>query len=74
MNKFDVMVIGLSIAFAFMFVRLVILRYQFKIWNKIFGTKYSLTIFIVAFIVIGIHKLYSYKENLNLSKIQISRL
>ena len=64
MNKFDVMVIGLSIAFAFMFVRLVILRYQFKIWNKIFGTKYSLTIFIVAFIVIGIHKLYSYKENL----------
>ena len=62
MNKFDVMVIGLSIAFAFMFVRLVILRYQFKIWNNIFGTKYSLTIFIVAFIVIGIHKLYSYKE------------
>jgi hypothetical protein len=64
MNKFDVMIIGLSIAFAFMFVRLVILRYQFKIWNNIFGTKYSLTIFIVAFIVIGIHKLYSYKENL----------
>jgi len=62
MNKFDVMIIGLSIAFAFMFVRLVILRYQFKIWNNIFGTKYSLTIFIVAFIVIGIHKLYSYKE------------
>ena len=62
MNKFDVMIIGLSIAFAFMFVRLVILRYQFKIWNKIFGTKYSLTIFIVAFIVIGIHKFYSYKK------------
>tara|TARA_B110000902_G_scaffold53376_1_gene62115 strand:+ start:503 stop:709 length:207 start_codon:yes stop_codon:yes gene_type:complete len=62
MNKFDVMVIGLSIAFAFMFVRLVILRYEFKIWNRIFGTKYSLTIFIVAFIVSGIHKLYSYKE------------
>ena len=62
MNKFDVMIIGLSIAFVFMFVRLVILRYQFKIWNNIFGTKYSLTIFIVAFIVIGIHKLYSYKE------------
>jgi hypothetical protein len=62
MNKFDVMIIGLSIAFAFMFVRLVILRYQFKIWNNIFGTKYSLTIFIVAFIVIGIHKLYSHKE------------
>ena len=62
MNKFDVMIIGLSIAFAFMFVRLVILRYQFKIWNNIFGTKYNLAIFIVAFIVIGIHKLYSYKE------------
>jgi len=45
-----------------MFVRLVILRYQFKIWNNIFGTKYNLAIFIVAFIVIGIHKLYSYKE------------
>ena len=62
MNKFDVMIIGLSIAFVFMFVRLVILRYQFKIWNNIFGTKYSLTIFIVAFIVIGIHKVYRYKE------------
>ena len=62
MNKFDVMIIGLSIAFAFMFVRLVILRYQFKIWNNIFGTKYSLTIFIVAFIVIGIHKLYSHNK------------
>jgi len=62
MNKFDVMVIGLSIASAFMFVRLVILRYQFKIWNKIFGTKYSLTIFIVAFIVIGIHKIYSHNK------------
>ena len=62
MNKFDVMVIGLSIAFAFMFVRLVILRYQFKIWNNIFGTKYSLTIFIVAFIVIGIHKIYSHNK------------
>ena len=62
MNKFDVIAIGLSIAFIFLFFRLVILRYEFKIWNKIFGTKYSLTIFMIAFIVIGIHKLYSHNK------------
>ena len=62
MNKFDVIAIGLSIAFIFLFFRLVILRYEFKIWNKIFGTKYNLTIFIIAFIVIGIHKLYSHNK------------
>ena len=62
MNKFDVVAIGLSIAFIFLFFRLVILRYEFKIWNKIVGTKYSLTIFIIAFIVIGIHKLYSHNK------------
>ena len=47
MNKFDVMVIGLSIAFAFMFVRLVILRYQFKIWNKILLLEYIKYIVII---------------------------
>ena len=62
MNKYDVVAIGLSIAFIFFIFRLVILRYEFKIWYKIVGTKYSLTIFIVAFIVIGIHKLYSHNK------------
>ena len=69
MNKFDVMVIGLSIAFAFIFVRLVILRYQFKIWNKIFGTKYNLIIFIVAFIVIGYTK-YSHNKEKNINNLK----
>jgi len=62
MNKFDVMAIGLSIGFMLFIFRLVILRYQFKIWNKIFGTKYNLTIFIIAFIVIGMYKLYSHNK------------
>ena len=34
MNKTEVMIIGLLIAFIILFIRLVILKYEFKLWNK----------------------------------------
>lgn len=57
MNKTEVMIIGLSIAFIILFIRLVILKYEFKLWNKyIMDSKYNIPLFIISFIVIGIIK------------------
>lgn len=64
MNKTEVMIIGLSIAFIILFIRLVILKYEFKLWNKyIMDAKYNIPLFIISFIVIGIVKYYKSNKN-----------
>jgi hypothetical protein len=66
MNKTEVMIIGLSIAFIFLFIRLVILKYEFKLWNKyIMDSKYNIPLIIISFIVIGIIKYYKDDKNKN---------
>lgn len=60
------MIIGLSIAFIFLFIRLVILKYEFKLWNKyIMDSKYNIPLIIISFIVIGIIKYYKDDKNKN---------
>ena len=66
MNKTEVMIIGLSIAFIILVIRLVILKYEFKLWNKyIMDSKYNIPLIIISFIVIGIVKYYKHDKNKN---------
>jgi|TARA_B110000977_G_C11034789_1_gene476627 hypothetical protein len=66
MNKTEVMIIGLSIAFIILVIRLVILKYEFKLWNKyIMDSKYNIPLIIISFIVIGIIKYYKDDKNKN---------
>ena len=66
MNKTEVMIIGLLIAFIILVIRLVILKYEFKLWNKyIMDSKYNIPLIIISFIVIGIIKYYKDDKNKN---------
>ena len=70
MNKTEVMIIGLSIAFIILVIRLVILKYEFKLWNKyIMDSKYNIPLIIISFIVIGIIKYYKHDKNKKTIKI-----